>query len=146
MSDQPKENIAATIQLKGIELLKGILDLPVTPNFSVSNFNFEINLENKIDAENQLIFVLVNINIKGDDVSNNLGSLSVSCIFEMLNFTDVVKVNEGGQFEIPTQINEILNSISISTARGVMFSTFKGTFLHNAVLPIIDPRQLKPQA
>jgi len=24
-----------------------------------------------------------------------------------------------------------------------MFSTFKGTFLHGAVLPIIDPRQLQ---
>ena len=32
-----------------------------------------------------------------------------------------------------------LNSISISTTRGMMFSAFRGTFLHNAILPLIDP-------
>jgi uncharacterized protein YbbC (DUF1343 family) len=37
----------------------------------------------------------------------------------------------------------MLNSISLSTTRGAMFSTFKGTFLHGAVLPIIDPKQFQ---
>jgi hypothetical protein len=37
----------------------------------------------------------------------------------------------------------MLNRISISTTRGAMFSTFKGTFLHAAILPIVDPKNFK---
>ncbi|MBL0073688.1 MAG: hypothetical protein IPP34_18540 [Bacteroidetes bacterium] len=68
------------------------------------------------------------------------GALSVSCIFEILNFEDVIKVEADGKVNIPPRLIETLNIISISTTRGVMFSTFKGT-LHGAVLPIIDPKQ-----
>ncbi len=33
-----------------------------------------------------------------------------------------------------------MNSISISTLRGIMFSTLKGAYLRNAILPVIDPK------
>jgi hypothetical protein len=34
-----------------------------------------------------------------------------------------------------------INSISMDTLRGIMFSKFMGTYLHNAILPIIDSEQ-----
>lgn len=34
--------------------------------------------------------------------------------------------------------------VSLSTARGYMAATFKGTILHNAFLPIIDPKTFTP--
>lgn len=43
------------------------------------------------------------------------------------------------QVSFPDNILVTFNSISISTMRGLMFAQFKGTFLHNAILPIIDP-------
>jgi hypothetical protein len=48
-----------------------------------------------------------------------------------------VVVNE---VKLPSDIIIAMNSISISTIRGIMFSTFKGTYLHNAFLPVIDPK------
>jgi hypothetical protein len=87
--------------------------------------------------------VIVHVEIKNDDHSVVLGSLSVSCIFEILNFEDVIKVEADGKVNIPQRLIETLNIISVSTTRGVMFSTFKGTFLHGAVLPIIDPKQFQ---
>jgi hypothetical protein len=69
--------------------------------------------------------------------------LSVSCIFEIANFEDVIKLEADGKVNIPQSLIETFNIISISTTRGVMFSTFKGTFLHGAVLPIIDPKQFQ---
>lgn len=143
MAEKTNENIATSIQLQGIELLKGSLELPNAVNGVVNNFNFDINIENKIDPTNKLIFVIVNINVKGDDATLTLGALSVSCIFHLLNFDEIIKPNTEGKFDVPTQINEVLNSISVSTTRGIMFSTFKGTLLHNAFLPIIDPRQFQ---
>ncbi len=131
------------MQLRAIELLNGSLNLPTNPNTPITNFNFNINIESRADAVNKLVFVIVHVEIKNDDHSVILGALSVSCIFEIVNFEDVIKVEADGKVNIPQRLIETLNIISISTTRGVMFSTFKGTFLHSAVLPIIDPKQFQ---
>jgi len=129
------------MQIRAIELLNVSLQLPADSNITVTSFNFNISIESKVDAPNNLIFVIVNVEIKNDDHSLVLGTLSVSCIFEIANLVEVVKTEKNGNLDIPHWLIETLNTISVSTARGVMFSTFKGTFLHGAVLPLIDPRQ-----
>ena len=131
------------MQIKAIELLNGTLNLPANPNAPVTNFNFNIGIESRTDVANKLVFVIVHIEIKNDDHSLVLGAISVSCIFEITNFDEVIKVEADGKVNIPPKLIETLNIISISTTRGVMFSTFKGTFLHGAVLPIIDPKQFQ---
>jgi hypothetical protein len=131
------------MQIRAIELLSGSLNLPANPNTPVTNFNFNISIESRADAVNKLVFVIVHVEIKNDDHSVVLGALSVSCIFEIVNFEDVITVEADGKVNIPQRLIETLNIISISTTRGVMFSTFKGTFLHGAVLPIIDPKQFQ---
>lgn len=131
------------MQIRAIELLNGSLQLPAAQNTAVTTFNFNISIESKADAPNKLVFVIVHVKIKNDDHSLVLGALSVSCIFEIVNFDEVIKIEENGKLDIPQRLIETLNIISISTTRGVMFSTFKGTFLHGAVLPIIDPKQFQ---
>jgi len=133
----------AEMQIRAIELLNGSLHLPAAPNTAIATFNFNIGIESKVDAPNKLVFVIVHVEIKNDDYSLVLGALSVSCIFEIVNFDEVIKIEENGTLTIQQPLIETLNSISISTTRGVMFSTFKGTFLHGAVLPIIDPKQFQ---
>jgi len=139
------ENKAFTVnlQLKSIELLKGSISLPSVPEVSLNNFNFNINLDSKADSTNKLLFVIVSVEIRSEDQNHVLGSLAVSCIYSIVNFDEVVKIEADGKIDIAQPLVEILNSISISTTRGVMFSTFKGTFLHNAFLPIVDPRSLQ---
>lgn len=124
-------------QIKAIELLNSSIKVPTIPNKSTTNFKFNIGIENRIDIKNELIFIIVHTEIKDENQSDILGNLSVSCIFELTNFSDVVTVDHNDKANIPQNLIETLNSISISTARGVMFSTFKGTFLHNAILPVI---------
>jgi len=131
------------MQIKAIELLNGSLQLPSVPNTAITAFNFNISIESRADAQNKLVFVIVHVEIRNEDHSLVLGALSVSCIFEIVNFNDVIKIEENGKLDIPQPLIETLNIISISTTRGVMFSTFKGTFLHGAVLPIIDPKQFQ---
>ena len=142
MATKASNDFNVEMQIKAIELLNSSLQLPAVPNITVTTFNFNISIESKADASNNLIYVIVHIEIKNDDHSLVLGALSVSCIYEIANFEDIIKIEENGRLEMPAQLIEMLNSISISTTRGVMFSTFKGTFLHGAVLPIIDPKQL----
>lgn len=140
MSKIENKDFIVDLQLKSIELLKESISLPSVPDVSLNNFNFNISLENKADATNKFLFAIVSVEIRSEDQSHILGSLAVSCIYSVANFDEVVKIEADGKLDIPQPLIEILNSISISTTRGVMFSTFKGTFLHNAFLPIIDPR------
>jgi hypothetical protein len=141
MAKIEKKDLNVEMQIRAIELLNGSLQLPADPNTAVTTFNFNISIESKADAPNKLVFVIVHVEIKNDDHSIVLGALSVSCIFEIVNFDEVIKIDENGKLDIPQRLIETLNIISISTTRGVMFSTFRGTFLHGAVLPIIDPNQ-----
>lgn len=143
MAQIKNSDFKVEMQLKAIELLNGSMKLPPEPNVPITNYNFNICIESKADATNKLLFVIVNVDIRNGDQSLILGSISVSCIYEIINFEELIKLNVDGKFDIPQPLVEILNSISISTVRGVMFSTFKGTFLHNAVLPIIDPKQFQ---
>ena len=140
MSKIENKDFTFDLQLKSIELLKASISLPSVPDVSLNNFNFNISLESKADATNKFVFVIVSVEIRSEDQNHILGSLAVSCIYSLVNFDEVVKIEADGKLDIPQPLVEILNSISISTARGVMFSTFKGTFLHNAFLPIVDPR------
>ena len=144
MSQIKHTDFTADIQLRAIELLSGSINLPSIPNLPLTNFNFNINLESKADGTNRLVFVIVNVEIKSEDQNHVLGSLAISCVYNVVNFDEIIKVDTTGKLDIPQPLIEILNSISISTARGVMFSTFKGTFLHNTFLPIIDPKSLQP--
>ncbi len=143
MSKIENKDFTVDLQLKSIELLKGSISLPSVPEVSLNNFNFNISLESKADATNKFLFVIVSVEIRSEDQNHILGSLAVSCIYNVVNFDEVVKIEADGKLDIPQPLVEILNSISISTTRGVMFSTFKGTFLHNAFLPIVDPRSFQ---
>lgn len=143
MAKTKNQTQLAELQIKGIEIINTSIKAPSNLNVPIAEFNFNINIESKVDASNKLVFVIVHIEIKNDDQSLVLGAFSASCIFEIANFEDVIIVKGDGHFDIPQVLIQTLNSISLSTTRGVMFSTFKGTFLHNAVLPIIDPKQLQ---
>jgi len=143
MSTIENKDFTVDLQLKSIELLKGSISLPSIPEVSLNNFNFNISLESKADATNKFLFIIVSVEISSEDQNHILGSLAVSCIYSIASFDEVVKIEADGKLDMPQQLVEILTSISISTTRGVMFSTFKGTFLHNAFLPIVDPRSFQ---
>ncbi len=139
------KNITAAvgIQLRSIELLKCSLNLPNSEQVSLNDVDFKIGLEHKADISEHLVFVIVSVEIMGKSGHYELGALAVSCIYKIENFHQHIKLQVDGKLDISSSIAALINDISISTVRGVMFSTFKGTFLHNAFLPIVDTRTLK---
>lgn len=141
MAKIKSSNVDIELQIRAIELLKGSLQLPESITAPIANFNFNLGIESRVDPKNKFIFVVVHVDIKNEDLSCQLGSLSVSCVYEIANFDEVIVTIEEGKFDMPQPMIDMLNGISISTTRGVMYSTFKGTFLHGAVLPIVDPKQ-----
>lgn len=141
---QIAENIDVSFAIKGIEIVRSVLNQPPQSGINIEEFIFNIAVEQKIDQTNHLILVFVNTNILTKGVDQPLGSLSTLCIFHVANFDDVIKKEEG-RLVLPDHFVSLLSSISISTSRGVMFTFFRGTYLHKAILPVIDPLNLKPQ-
>jgi hypothetical protein len=66
-----------------------------------------------------------------------------SGICEVANFEAIIKVAASGKVNIPGFLAPTLNSIAVYTGGEVMSSTFKGTFLHHAFLPVTHPTSLQ---
>ena len=81
---------------------------------------------------------MATVDIIHEDKKTCLASLKASCIFEVANFDEFV-IEGTQQVLFPESAVITFNSVTISTVRGLMFSQFKGTHLHSAILPIIDP-------
>jgi hypothetical protein len=109
----------------------------------VKEYHFQILLESIIDTERQLIAVVNRIDIKINDIDRILGSIVAKYWFEVEDFDQNIKKNKAGAFEIPQLLQLSFNAVALSTTRGLLFSSFRGTALHNAILPLIDPSQFE---
>jgi len=143
MAKENKKTKEVKVQFKAIEVIDFSLMHPSKEKLNLTQYHFNLNIEHKINNEQKVIFVLTKIDIFHGDKVTQLGSIKTSCIFEIENFNDYIIPEKENKPSFPEEIIHMVNSISLSTTRGVMFSSFRGTFLHNAVLPIIDPRAFK---
>ena len=139
MSETKDIDFTAEIQYKAVEIIYSSLSAPVN---AVGNnvFSFEIKTEIQLNDENKFVIVIISIKILNEGKDAQLGSLATSNVFYIDNYSKVVSHDAEGKAILPELFITTLNSISLSTTRGVMWSTFKGTMLHDAILPIIDPK------
>ncbi len=135
-----KKEIA--FKLKNIEILETQLRSPVSNQPKPSVYNFNITIEHRYNINLKAIIVVVNIQVLDDNKENTLGSVKTGCVFTLAEF-DTFLNNEKTEVNLPEDLIILFNSVSISTSRGIMFAYFRGTHLHNAVLPVIDPKTFK---
>jgi preprotein translocase subunit SecB len=128
-------------QIRAIELLELNMHQPIQPLSDQTTFHYNISLEQKAISESKLVIIIATIQIIHEDKETRLASIKASCIFEVENFADFI-VEDPQDVNLPEILSTSLNSITLSTVRGLMFSSLKGTFLHNAILPVIDPKSL----
>ncbi|MFP4022998.1 MAG: hypothetical protein ACLFVR_00625 [Thiohalospira sp.] len=132
-------------QVKGIEILDIELKNPEKQLPKDPVFHYNINLLHKINPEKKLVFVIVEVNVLNEDKQTLLGRIRVSNVFHVVNF-DEFKVDKTDRtVSFPKEIIDVFNSIAISTTRGVMFTSFRGTFLHTALLPLINPKGFRQE-
>ena len=129
-------------QIKAIELVDFKLNQLTQQLPEQTTFHFNINLEQIINSENKLVIVIATVEILNEDKISQLASLKSSCIFEVANFNEFL-IAGTNQVNLPESAVFTFNSITLSTVRGLMFAQFKGTHLHAAILPIIDPTSFK---
>ena len=145
MAKEIKSPAEVKVKIKAIELIDFTLKHPSKEKLIPSQYHFNLNITHKINNEQKSVFVITNIDIFHEDRKTQLGNIRSSCIFEIPNFNEFIPEKDNKP-DFPEDMIHMLNSISLSTTRGVMFSKFRGTFLHNAILPIINPKILKPES
>lgn len=134
-----KDITTFSFQIKAIELLDYSFVAPQQQQSGITTNQFDIKIEHRYNIEKNMVFVVCNISIYNELKNQLLGSLKSSCIYNVENLETYFEQNTKS-LQLPDQLVITLNSISISTTRGLMFSQFRGTSLHNAVLPVIDPK------
>lgn len=135
------EHVNVNFQLKEIELLDINLRNPQIPLKQRRTYNFNINIEQRINNEEKLVIVITSVDLIHEEDKQCHASIKTSCIYFIENFQDFMVTNTN-QVILPDQFVVTLNSLSLSTTRGIMFSCFKGTFMHNVYLPIVNPTAL----
>lgn len=124
------------IRFKSIEILSKTLNLRPQGDFNDEAFHFDLNGQLHLEPSIKTIFSTLHIKIRQFNKNEILGSLSVVSEFIIDNFDEVIeKIDD--KYLIPAELEVLVKTMSTSTARGVLFSEFKGTYLHKAVLPII---------
>lgn len=136
------DNPVINYRIVGIELVYKSME-PMPPHAIGNQFLFDLRVEIKVSAENKLVLPFVTIKIRGKEDNFEFAKIGVSCFFEVEDFDKYIVLDEKGLYKIPSVLEAAIRPISISTVRGVMFSEFKGTYLNNAILPIISMPNLK---
>jgi hypothetical protein len=131
-------------QVKGIEILETSLNTPKTSIDDTTTFGFDLQVEQSFNVENKLGIITCAINIRNNETQEKYGHFKASCLYYIEDIESFIdKKNNTANF--PESIIIMLNSISISTVRGVMYGAFRGTYLNGAILPVVNPSGLKQQ-
>jgi hypothetical protein len=128
-------------KISAVELLNLELKHPQQENIDFNTFHFDLKLQHRVNSEKKLVFVITTINILNSDKSIQVGMIQTSCIFEVDNIEELIDSENNVTF--PDNFLDEVNSMGISTTRGIMYSEFKGTFLHKAILPVFKAENLK---
>lgn len=128
-----------TFSITRIELHEKSMKLDLCRDDQQCQFGVEISV-NTQDKESHHKIIITMMREDGEIIA----SISLACIFSIPDLDQYRNV-QSGKLELPTDLVLLLNTVTIGTARGIMFSEFRGTVLHDVLLPVIDPSQLQPK-
>lgn len=125
-------------QIKHIEILEFSFKHPNRDFPKNSPFRFEMQTSLNVNAEESRITVNSKFKIFYDDEKDHIATANISCVYHVTNLSQLISESENKK--LPNEIITSLNSISLSTCRGIIFTLFRGTPLHSVILPIVNPQ------
>jgi hypothetical protein len=103
------------------------------------NYTYEVTCVNSAIMQESLVNIQVLVSVFLDTEKKiQLGFLSLSNVFfihELIRFAD----DSTKTYKLPADFEAVIISISLSHSRAILISKCAGTFLQNALLPILDP-------
>lgn len=127
-------------QIENIEINQ-ITVSPQPQTFSPENYEFKLNVEHLFNVEEETVMVIASANIFSNK-KKHLAEVMINVFYRVENLKNFENKKEK-KMEFPEDFTTAINAVSISTLRGIMFSQFRGTYLHNAFLPVVSPKSLQ---
>ena len=129
-------------RIKGIDITKYTISSPAidNPNTAINVF-LEMAIQQMFSVSENLVVNICTINMyDGEKKENHYCSLTTNIGFVVENLSQHIKTSNTppiGKY-LEESCLSILNSITISTVRGILYTKNMGTFLHNSLVPIMD--------
>ncbi len=134
-----KESKTFNVKLDAIEFLGSEITTPEQISGTTLDFVHQVNIVHKMDLDKSKLIAIAAIETSSKDEPGPKGSVKISFIFNIDSLQEKIDRNDdSGTSNLPDNLLNAINSIVLSTARGIMFSTFKGTILHKAILPLVQ--------
>jgi hypothetical protein len=140
MSGIKHKEAQTDLQIKSIDILEFGINLPQADVLAPTQFNFNVEVESGMNRAEKTVTVIVSIEITPPDQKVILASIKTGCQFRLSNFEEIIQTKTEEAPFIPQTLLEAINSISISTSRGILYSQLKGTYLHTAILPVLETK------
>ena len=103
----------------------------------VEGFNFDIKAGVRVQAIQSLVIMDVEVKIMDPENLYMYGYFNVWCLFSIISFEKVIRLNKDGLYDVPNALEQTIKPVSISTVRGVIHSNLSGTYLQNAIMPVV---------
>lgn len=135
----PKEKARKKVEvhLNSVDILSKSLFQSPDEAFDIELIDFNILTEQKVNFEDKLVFIGVKVDIILDNKNEALFQIYTASIFEIPEFDNYVK-KRGTKFTISDDLIDHLTDIAISTTRGIIYSELRGTYLDEALLPVVN--------
>ena len=141
----PKKKSAPGFHLIAVDLVESVLLFSPDRHYPIPDFTHNIRLENKLDASASQVLVLLEIQVKDGSEQAELGRIKANFTFEIDDLDKHLPAGAQEETALPLDLLTPLNAVALSTSRGIMFMAFRGTHLHQAILPVIDPATIPMQ-
>jgi hypothetical protein len=137
-----KEQTRISMQITGMEVSS--YSIAPKPSGISSKIDYSINLESTINVnpEKKIISVITQVKVDHRDTKTNMATITVVVAFQLENINEVAILRPDMKYDIDTEIDKKLTLLSMNTIRGIMFVYFRGTYLQNIILPIVDDENL----
>ena len=124
------------IQISNIDIIEFSFKNPKRDFPIHSPFRFDFEGALNVNAEEERVIVNSKYKIYFDNETECIANAEIACTYQIANLSRVISENENEI--LPKEFINMLNSISVSTCRGVLYTLFRGTKLHSVILPIIN--------
>ena len=141
----PEQAIDIGFQVQSIRVSDFNFHEAANPNLEHVGFKIQLQHAWVAGTEDWLVSVQVSLGVADD--SPPMTQLTVECMYRLTGYSEWLRQQDPSHTDqspyLPGGLAVTLNSISLSTTRGILFERLAGTNLHQIILPIIDPMQFQ---
>jgi len=139
---ESKKKVPIRFLLANIDMLESKMYFPSAIKVDLRPFDFVVKAKSFINKDNKSVIVIVDATILSEKKASKLGFVKVGYVFDLQNSEDLIN-KKSGKVILTAEFQKLIKIVAVSTTRGIVYSQFRGTFLHGAILPIIDAKGIK---